>query len=110
MFQGDVNTDLIFNIHTIGFQLGYQFVFWNRLALDFILLGPGFGSYSVKAKLNTTLSPQQEQEFFEKLNEYLQDRIPGFEYVINPGEFKQKGSYDTRTVGFRYAIKLGFRF
>jgi hypothetical protein len=109
-FNGEVNSDLRFNIHTIGFQLGYQFVFWNRLAVDLILLGPGYGSYTAKVNLNTTLSPEQEMEFFQKLNEYLQDNIPGFEWVIKPGEFNRKGSFNTWTLGYRYTIKVGFRF
>ncbi|GEM_PF-405514 len=109
-FNGDIDADLRLNIHTYGFQLGYQFVFWNRLAVDLILFGPGFGNYSIKAGLQTTLTPEQENEFFRRLNEFLQENIPGFEQVIKPGEFNRKGSFDTWTVGYRYAIKVGFRF
>ena len=109
-FQGDINADLILNIHTLGFQLGYQFVFWDRLALDLILLGPGYGNYKINTNLNTTLTPEQESEFFRKLNEYIQNEIPGFEWVIKPGEFEKKGRFDTWTLGYRYTIKVGFRF
>jgi hypothetical protein len=109
-FKGEVNSDIRLNIHTLGFELGYQFVFWNRLAVDLILFGPGFGSYNLKTALNTTLTPSQELEFFEKFNEYLQEKIPGFEWVVKPGEFQKKGSFDTWTVGYRYSVKVGFRF
>ena len=42
----EVYTNLTLNIHTIGAELGYQFIFWDRVALDLILMGPGFGFYS----------------------------------------------------------------
>jgi len=109
-FQGNVNSDIKINIHTLGFELGYQFVFWNRLAVDLILLGPGYGNYNIKAILNTSLTPDQESEFFKKLNDYLQEKIPGFEQVIDPGEFNRKGTFDTWTLGYRYTIRVGLRF
>ncbi len=109
-FNGDVLTDLKLNIHTIGFELGYQFVFWDKLAVDMILIGPGFGSYGLNTVLNTTLSPDQESEFFERLNNYLENHIPGYEWVIKPGEFKKNGSYNTWDLGYRYSIRIGYRF
>ena len=109
-FDGNVVTDLSFSINTIGMELGYQFIFWDRLAVDFILLGPGLGFYGIKTKLSTTLTANDESLFFEKLNELLADKIPGYEKVIAPVEFSQKGSFKTTTLGYRYLINVGFRF
>jgi hypothetical protein len=106
----EVYTTLKLNIHTIGAELGYQFVFWDRVALDLILLGPGFGFYGVKTKLGTTLDPEKESEFFDKLNQILADKIPGYEKVIEPGDFSKSGTYNTQSVGFRYLIRIGYRF
>jgi hypothetical protein len=106
----EVYTNLSLNIHTIGAELGYQFVFWDRVALDLILMGPGFGFYSVKAELGTSLDPNKESELFDKLNEILADKIPGYDKVIEPGEFSKKGTYNTEGVGFRYLIRVGYRF
>jgi hypothetical protein len=105
-----VYTDLTLNIHTIGAELGYQFVFRDRVALDLILMGPGFGFYSVKAELGTDMDPDKQSEFFDKLNEILADKIPGYEKVIEPGEFSKKGTYNTEGIGFRYLIRVGYRF
>ncbi|WP_336516916.1 hypothetical protein [Pollutibacter soli] len=52
-FAGNVGKDLILSIHTVGVQLGYQFIFWKRLAVDFIMFGPGVGMYNLKAGINT---------------------------------------------------------
>lgn len=109
-FQGDLETDLTMNIHTAGIELGYQFVFWNRISLDMILLGPGVSYYSFKAKLDTSLSPEDESKFFEELNNFLSDKIPGYDLVIDDVEFKTKGSIKTTSLGFRYMIMIGYRF
>lgn len=109
-FDGEVITDLTLNIHTIGGQFGYQFVFWRRLAVDLVLFGPGVGFYGFKANLDTTLEPDDESLFFQKLNEALADKFPGYDLVIESGEFEKKGSAKTTTLGFRYMIHIGFRF
>lgn len=106
----EVYTNIKFNIHTIGAELGYQFVFWDRMALDLILMGPGFGFYSVKAKVGTNLSQEDESILFDKLNEILADRIPGYDRVIEAGEFSKKGTYNTEGIGFRYLVRVGYRF
>jgi len=106
----EVYTNLNLNIHTIGAELGYQFVFWDRVALDLILMGPGFGFYSVKAELGTNLDPDKESELFDKLNQILADKIPGYDKVIEAGEFSKKGTYNTEGAGFRYLIRVGYRF
>ncbi len=109
-FNGEVLNDLKLNIHTLGFELGYQFVFWDRMTVDMILFGPGFGSYSLKTELKTTLSPDQESEFFDKLNGFLEDNFPGYDRVVDAGEFKRKGSFNTWDVGYRYSVRVGYRF
>lgn len=109
-FDGNVNTNLKLSFHTVGAELGYQFVLWKRVALDFVLLGPGIANYKIKAGLNTTLSPDEASLFFDQLNEYLSDKIPGYNLVINEGEFQKSGSVKTTTAGFRYMINIGFRF
>jgi hypothetical protein len=109
-FDGELNADLNFRVATMGFQLGYQFVFWNRVSLDMILFGPGIGAYKIKASLNTTLDPDSESELFQKINEALQEKIPGYSLAINPGTFEKTGTYNTTGAGFRYVVMVGFRF
>jgi len=109
-FTGEFNTDVGFRAANIGFQLGYQFVFWKRVSLDMVLFGPGVGFYKFKTELSTNLDPETEEALFEKINEALQERIPGYDLVINPGSFETTGSYNTTGLGFRYVVMLGFRF
>ena len=106
----EVNADFILSIASVGFQMGYQFVFWNRVSLDMLLFGPGIAAYKFKTNLDTTLDPDQEAEFFQKLNDALSEKIPGYDLVLNPGSFERTGSFKTTSLGYRYVIMLGIRF
>jgi hypothetical protein len=106
----EVYTNFKVNVHTIGAELGYQFILWDRFALDLVLMGPGFGFYGVKTEIGTDLDPEKEEELFRKLNEILADKIPGYDKTIEAGDFIKKGTYNTQTVGFRYIIRLGYHF
>jgi hypothetical protein len=97
-------------VQTVGVELGYQFVFWDRLAVDFVMLGPGYANYKLKAGINTTLSPANQLELLEKINNYLSDKLPGYNFVIPEKEFTTTGSTATNSFNFRYLIQVGFRF
>jgi hypothetical protein len=109
-FTGQMNAEFNFRVTTLGFQLGYQFIFWDRVSLDLILFGPGVSVYSTKVSLDTTLDPDQEADFFKKLNEKLAEKIPGYNLVVKPGSFETSGSVNTTAMGYRYIVMLGFRF
>jgi hypothetical protein len=106
----EINGKLGFDITTVGFQLGYQFIFWNRVSLDMVLFGPGRAVYKVTRELNTNLDPETEAELFQKINDALSEKIPGYDYVIQPGSHEKTGSFKTTSVGFRYVVMLGIRF
>jgi hypothetical protein len=109
-FSGKLNADFLFSVTTVGFQLGYQFVFRDRITLDMILFGPGVSRYKYKAELSTNLDADEESELFQKINEKLQEKIPGFSLVIEPTTFEKTGSVNTTSFGYRYIVMLGFRF
>ncbi len=109
-FQGELKTNLMLGIHSVGFQLGYQFVFWNRMSVDMILIGPGIAYYSIKANISTSLSEADKQALLDKLNNFLSEKFPGYNQVISGGEFKKSGIESTTSIGFRYMVMLGYRF
>ena len=109
-FTGNFNLDFKFRVSTVGFQLGYQFIFWDRVSLDMVLFGPGASFYKLKANIDTSLDPDSESELFMKLNEALAEKIPGYSLVIEPGEFEKSGSVNTTSMGYRYIVMVGFRF
>jgi hypothetical protein len=106
----EINTTIKLNMNTIGAQLGYQFVIKNRLAIDLILFGPGVWLYNVKTKLSTSLTEEEEELIFQKINEMLAAKLPGHDILLEPGEKIKSGSVRASSGGFRYVVHLGFRF
>ena len=106
----EVNSELRLNAHTIGFEMGYQFVFWDRLALNLILLGPGISAYSFKASLGSNLSQADREKLLEAINDALADKFPGYDLAIDQEEFQKKGNTNTTSLGYRYMVQIGFRF
>jgi hypothetical protein len=109
-FNSTVITDFSIITHSLGAELGYQFVFWNRLTLDLILIGPGLTNYNLKASLNSELSPDLQSDLFQKINDALSEKIPGYTLVLKGKEFEKSGTERITSFGFRYMINVGFRF
>lgn len=109
-FQGDVFTKFELHTSTAGAELGYQFVLWKRVALDFILIGPGLTNYKINTSLSTDLSPDDESLLFQRINEVLSDKIPGYKLVVGPTSFATSGNSRTTSIGFRYMIHIGVCF
>jgi hypothetical protein len=97
-------------VHTIGFELGYQFIFGDRISLDMVLLGPGVGVYSFKVGFTNNLSDEAKQKILDALDGALAEKFPGYGIIVNEGEFKRTGASDRTTWGYRYMVQLGFRF
>ena len=107
--SGNINTDISLNIHTIGAELGYQFVLWNRLSLDFVLMGPGVAAYTLKTGFDTELPIPDKLALLEKINNALADKLPGYNFVI-PDDFAKTGSSGVTSFNFRYLVQIGYRF
>ena len=99
-----------FYIFNLGVELGYQFVFWKRLTLDFVLVGPSFSYYGGGVNVTGNFNFEQLQEINEDLYNKLKDKYPMIgDFVINKS-FKQNGKLDLFSIGFRYLVQIGFHF
>lgn len=105
-----VETDMKMGIHTIGFELGYQFVLWKRMTLDLCMVGPGVGFYNVEANFNTNLNEARREELLDALNQLLVQKVPGMNYVFSDKHFEADGTMNTTGFGFRYLVQIGFLF
>lgn len=90
----------------IGLQLGYQFVFWDRLIVDLMFMGPR-RSYH---RLNLSLESQYAAEVIPVIQEEINKRLRQF--GIDPLEIEPDASTRTSfgSTNFRYAVSIGFRF
>jgi hypothetical protein len=105
-----VSTELEFNIFTAGAELGYQFVFWKRLTLDMVLIGPGISTYNLTAKLDGDLTDEQRQNLQNVIKQVIDQKFPGMNYVFADKQFNSHGVLNTTSIGFRYLIHIGFAF
>ena len=104
------STETKMNIHSLGFELGYQFILWKRLAIDFVTIGPGFGFYNVKAKFDSNLTEAQKEQLRQALTDVLTQKFPGMDIVFEDQQLDAKGRMNTTSLGFRYVIHIGFNF
>jgi hypothetical protein len=102
------HTDL--NIHTIGFELGYQFVFWKKLTLDLLMVGPGLGFYNYKASFDSNVSGADREQLLKGLQQLLTQKFPGFNYVFSDKQLDGTGTLNATAAGYRYLIQIGFNF
>jgi hypothetical protein len=109
-YNGQVNSSIDMTANLVGAQMGYQFILWNRLTIDMILVGPGIWFFKLKSDFSTSLDPSDEAILIEKINELLQDRFPGSDYIFTGGSLEARKTTTTATVGLRYLINIGFRF
>jgi len=107
-----ITTDTKLSIFTGGFELGYQFIFWKRLALDMVLIGPGLANYNIKATYQTdiNLTDEQRKNLQQALEQLITQKFPGMNYVLADKEFNASGTLGTTSIGFRYLVNIGFNF
>ena len=99
-----------FYIFNVGVELGYQFVFWKRVTLDFVVLGPAISYYGGGVDITGNVNLEQLKELNEDFYNKLKERYPMIgDFVINKS-FTQNGKLDLFSVGFRYLVQIGFHF
>ena len=104
MLQGDYWS---FNL---GLELGYQFVFWKWLTLDFVLFGPSASYYGGGVDITGNINLERLKDINEELYNRLKEKYPMIgDFVVNKS-FKQNGKLDLFSVGFRYLVQIGFHF
>jgi len=94
----------------VGFELGYQFVFWKRFTLDLILFGPSISYYGGELTFDGGLNPDDIQNIDDEIYNQIVERYPFVRSFFTSTTFVQKGKLDIFGLGFRYVIQLGFHF
>jgi hypothetical protein len=94
----------------LGFELGYQFVFWKRLTLDLVLVGPSISYYGGKSNISGSFDADQVREINEALYDRLIERFPAVQNLSVNKTFQETGKLDIVRWGFRYLLQVGFHF
>ncbi|MCX6280341.1 MAG: DUF3575 domain-containing protein [Bacteroidetes bacterium] len=99
-----------FYVFNLGVELGYQFVFWKRLTLDFVLVGPAISYYGGRLDITGNINETKLKEINEELYNKLLAKYPMIgDFVINKS-FEQNGKLELFSIGFRYLVQIGFHF
>jgi len=110
LFNGNLNTNFNLNIHTIGAEMGYQFVIRERYTLDLTFLGLGIGNFNVKESSNSELNLNDRKFLFEKVRNILEEKVPGFNLTSNSRSSENTGDINTSRLNLRFMIQVGYRF
>jgi hypothetical protein len=105
-----INTTLNMDIFTVGGELGYQFILGKRVALDFVMVGPGVGFYKVKAALESNLTASEKAQLQDAIKELMTQKFPGLNNILANKDFDTEGTINTWKYGFRYLIHIGYSF
>ena len=98
--------DATVNTNSIGLMVGYKLALSKHFNLDFLIAGPGAGSYRVKLKEIVPAPP----EFWFDLNEALES-ISLADLIDADFDFAPSNNSDSLVLpSFRYAITLGYSF
>ena len=108
--QSDLLTNSALKIHTVGIELGYQFILWKRLSIDLVLVGPGMGFYNYEVNFDGNLTEETQAELFDALEQLLGQKVPGMNYVFTDEQIDANGVMRTNTLGYRYLIQIGYNF
>jgi hypothetical protein len=102
-----LNTSISFL--NFGGELGYQFVIKKRLVIDCVLLGPALSSYYFNIKLDGSTSGDQNEKL-QEIIAALKEKFPLLNDLTKGSGITSSGISNFWSLGFRYAIHIGYRF
>ena len=98
------------NVINLGFNLGYQFIFWERLSLDLLVFGPSVNYTSCKGEISGDLDQEQIDAIDDALVEKILDKYPVLGEVFSDENLSFSENRTKFGTGFRYSISIGFHF
>ena len=94
------------SVTSVGLMVGYKLPVSKHFTIDFLIAGPGSGSYDFK--LNNIIPPPDE--FYDDLNNALENYslldFINADFKFNNNKLRSRFS----TLSFRYGISIGYSF
>jgi hypothetical protein len=102
----ELEFDMDLDVTSVGLMLGYKLPITKHLNIDFLIAGPGSGSYNFQIKNKKDLP----DEFYEDLNNALED-YSLFDFINSDFRFSDVNSKTNfSALSFRYGIAIGYTF
>lgn len=99
-----------FYAFNVGGVLGYQFVFWKRFTVDLLLIGPAVSYYGGKLSIKGDIDVEEIKDINEEVYDKIIEKYPQIDDILIDKTFVEHGKIDFLSVGYRYAMQLGFHF
>lgn len=97
-------------IVNLGFELGYQFIFWKRFSLDLLLLGISASNYYRGLTIGGNIDPNAIDDINSELGERLMSYYPLLRTIFSGAELTKSRSNSTLLFGIRSCLQLGIHF
>lgn len=107
--QDNLTLSTTMDFLNIGGELGYQFVIKKRFVIDCVMFGPALTSYYFGVKLTGSSSGDYSQQVQDIL-EAMKQKFPLLKDLTNGQTVSTNGISNFWSIGFRYAIHIGYRF
>ncbi|HWR94711.1 MAG TPA: hypothetical protein VN192_05890, partial [Flavobacterium sp.] len=105
-----IDLDTKLGLASIGGELGYQFVLWDRFVIDCILLGPSVSYYTFNVKASADIPGLDDNELADEIIEALKQKFPSLGDITDADGATKNGVQSITALGFRYSISIGYRF
>jgi hypothetical protein len=106
--QTDAYLGTTMNFFNIGGEIGYQFVIKKRFVIDCVLFGPAISSYYFNVKLEG--DPRVHDEQVQAILDAMKEKFPILKDLSSSEGISTSGVSNFWSLGFRYAIHIGYRF
>ena len=98
------------SLTSVGGELGYQFVLWDRFVIDCVLFGPSMSYYKFNVKADADLPGIDDNEVAQKVIDAIKDKFPSLGDITDKDGSTKSGVQSITAIGFRYNICIGYRF
>ncbi|MCK5134206.1 MAG: hypothetical protein KAR19_00345 [Bacteroidales bacterium] len=92
-----------------GFQLGYQFVFFERLSLDICFIGPSISWYNFSMQTDGFLN-LKDSDFYDQVADIITENYPVANILLKDFSINDRGRTSKLFFGYKYYFTIGFLF
>jgi len=112
--QSDFDLSTKISLLNIGIELGYQFVIWDRLTIDLIMIAPSLTSYVAYFNLNGNINGAHEGQINQEVLQAILNHFPFLNKLVSNKNISYSGVANSRNAvwapGLKFSIFLGYRF
>jgi len=108
----DFGFDINSNVYSIGVQIGYQLLLKNGFGVDMFIVAPSFSHITIDVDIDSTSDFDEEDVFFDSIENSLSDLVPGMNTILNEDSFELSDDNRLTFNGIlvRYGVQLSYAF